>query len=362
MAWSFRIARVLGTDVKVHVTFLLLLLFYGATAWREGGPELSIRLSALILALFGCVLLHEFGHILMARHLGIRTPDVILLPIGGVSRLERIPEEPKQELLIAAAGPLVTLVLAGLLYAGLRLTGTGPLPRDLSLNRLDLPNALLWTNLILLGFNLIPAFPMDGGRILRALLTGRVGHVRATRIAANVGQFVAMLFGVWGLVGGNLILALVALFVFFGAGAEAQMVETRAAGRGIIVDQMMITRFVSIPGHATLREAVDRLLEGEQREFPVVDLQGRVAGLLTRDNLIHALTARGPDSTVGEAMTAPVEPIPLGLDFETALGRLRQSGLPALPVVNGAGELVGLLTRDNIADLILVRRAVVGKR
>jgi Zn-dependent protease/CBS domain-containing protein len=358
MNWSFRLARVLGTDIKVHVTFVLLLLFYGVVSWQEGGPEVAIRFSGLILALFLCVVLHEFGHILMARRFGIRTPDVLLLPIGGVARLERMPEEPRQELLIAAAGPLVTLLIAGGLYAYVKLTGIGPLPREEALQRLDYPNALLWTNLVLLVFNLIPAFPMDGGRIFRALLSRRMGAVKATRIAANVGQFLAMLLGMWGLVSGNLVLAVLAMFVFFGAGAEAQAVETRAAGRGIVVDQMMITKFVPIPIYATLREAVDRLLESEQREFPVVDNGGRVEGLLTRDDLIRGLAARGPDTPVELAMTRPVELLPMGLDFETALARLRHSGLPALPVVGPGGGLVGLLTMDNITDLILVRQAV----
>jgi stage IV sporulation protein FB len=362
MPWSFRLVRLFGTDVKVHVTFLLLLLVYAVVAYQDGGGTIALRVTGLFVALFACVVLHEFGHILMARRFGIRTPDVILLPIGGVARLERMPDEPRQELLIAAAGPFVTLLIALGLLLFLRETGTGPLPRDLALKTLDYPNFLLWANAVLLVFNLIPAFPMDGGRILRALLAGRLGQVRATRIAANIGQFLAMLFGLWGLASWNPLLVLLALFVFFGAGSEAQLVETRAAGRGIIVDQMMITRFATLPVYASLREAVDRLLESEQREFPVVDNEGRVEGLLTRDDLIRGLAARGPDSTVGQAMTAPVEVLPLGLDFENALGRLRRSGLPALPVVASSGRLVGLLTMDNITDLVLVRQAVVGKR
>jgi Zn-dependent protease len=359
MSWSFRVARIFGTDVKVHFTFLLLLAILWVVWQHDGGIATAAVMTAVFLGVFLCVLLHEFGHILMARRFGIRTPDVILLPIGGVARLERIPEEPKQELLIAIAGPLVTLAIAAVLYLALRLAGVDPgLPSDQVGGADFLWRSLMWINVVLLLFNLVPAFPLDGGRVLRALLSTRMSYVRATRIAARVGQGAAMVGGLVGLVFYQPMWVLIALFVFFGAGQEAAMVEARAAGRGIIVDQMMVTRFVTIPVHATLRQAVDLLLESEQREFPVVDNLGKVEGILTRDHLIRGLTAAGPDSPVSQAMAGPVPSLPLGLDFETALGRLRGSGLPALPVVDAAGRLVGLLTLDNVTDLILVRQAV----
>ena len=358
MSWSFRLIRVLGTEVKVHLTFLLFLAGLWFFTQRGSGPVEALITTGFILALFFCILLHEFGHILMARRFGIRTPDVILLPIGGVARLERIPEEPRQELLIALAGPAVTLIIAVLLGGWVALRGD---PLVLQPSESEPANFLLdlaRINLILLVFNLVPAFPLDGGRVLRALLTMRMSHVKATRIAARIGQGLAMLLGVYGLINQNLGMTLIALFVFFGAGSEVTQVATRAAGRGILIDQMMITRYATIPLWATLRQAVDLLLEGEQREFPVIDASGAVAGLLTRDGLIHGLTARGPESVVREAMTAAVPLLPLGLDFESALVRLRDSGLPALPVIDAGGKLVGLLTRDNVADLILVRQAV----
>jgi Zn-dependent protease/predicted transcriptional regulator len=357
MSWSFRLVRVLGTDVKVHVTFLLALAFFFAKWQMEGGAAAAISGTVLFVSLFLCVLLHEFGHILMARRFGIRTPDVILLPIGGMARLERIPEEPRQELLIALAGPAVTLAIAVLLYLLLAGLGQPVLWTEQDLADPTVLKALCYINVLLLGFNLIPAFPMDGGRVLRALLASRMPYVRATRIAATIGQGLAIVGGLLGLVQQETMWVLVALFVFFVAGQEANMVETRAAGRGIIVDQMMVTRFLTIPVFSTLRQAVDLLLETEQREFPVVDNNGTFEGLLTRDNLIRGLTDRGPESLVSEAMTRPVPPVPLGLAFEPALARLRSSGLPALPVVDAGGRLVGLLTLDNVTDLILVRQA-----
>ena len=356
MRWSYTIGRIAGTEIKVHLTFLVLLAYLALGGYRQGGSAGAVAASAMLLALFGCVLLHEFGHILMARRFGVRTPDVILLPIGGVARLERIPSEPRQELLIAIAGPLVTLAIAVVLFLVLWLGGSPP-----QLGQLDGDDGLLdflyQANVWLLAFNLIPAFPMDGGRVLRALLASRLGLLRGTRLAANLGQALATVGGLYGLMAGQPLLALIAFFVFLGAGAEASAVETRAAGEGLRVAQMMVTQFRSIPVHATLGQAVELLLSTEQREFPVVDNLGRTEGILTRDNLIKGLSQRGPGSTVAEAMTAGTPTDSPALAFEEALERLRTSGLPAIPVVDAGGALVGLLTMDNITDLLLVRRA-----
>jgi stage IV sporulation protein FB len=372
MAWSFKLVRLFGVDVKVHFTFLLLLLLLGMQAFSTAGMAGALAVVGRTLLVFACVVLHEYGHILTARQFGIQTKDVVLLPIGGVARLERLPERPREEFLIAIAGPAVNLAIAGLICGVLVSRGVAPpavirstVPalltgeaEGISLLLSSYWYFLLAINLFLMAFNLIPAYPMDGGRVLRALLSVRMGNVRATRVAAKVGQVLAMSAGVFGLVNQDFMLVLLAVFVYLGAGAEAQAVETRAAGKGIIVDQMMITKFDTIPVYATLRQAVDLLLDGEQREFPVVDGGGAVAGLLTRDNLIKGLAHRGADSAVSAAMTAGAPTLPLGLPFEEALNRLRASNLPALAVLDSTGRVVGLLTLDNITDLILVRQAV----
>ena len=356
MGWTITIGRVAGTEIKVHLTFLILVAFWGVAGYQQGGPAGAVAACFMLFALFGCVVLHEFGHILMARRFGVRTPDVILLPIGGVARLERIPDEPKQELLIALAGPAVTLAIVLIVYALLALGGEAPRFGELDPDGPFL-ETLMRVNFYLLVFNLFPAFPMDGGRVLRALLASRIGLVAGTRIAARFGQASAVVAGLYALSAGQPLLALVSLFVFLGAGAEAAAVETRVAGEGLNVGQMMVTHFRTIPVHGTLADAVELLLSGEQREFPVVDNMGRVEGVLTRDNLIKGISQRGPSSTVGEAMTAQVKAVSPQLGFQEALERLRSSGLPALPVVDDTGRLVGLLTLDNITDLLLVRRA-----
>jgi Zn-dependent protease len=355
MKWSYRIGRIAGTDIKVHVTFLLIVGLWAWQGYEEAGPAGAIAATLFLFALFACILLHEFGHILMAGRFGVRTPDVLLLPIGGVARLERIPDEPRQELLIALAGPAVTLAIVIVLWLLLQLTHQ-PIMEGLEPGRPILLQ-LFVGNVWLLLFNLIPAFPMDGGRVLRAILASRLGLVRGTRIAASLGQMLAIAGGVYGFVADEPWLILIAFFVFLGANAEAAAVETRVAGRGLNVGQMMVTDFRTLPVHATLAQAVELLLSGEQREFPVVDNLGRTEGILTRDNLIKGLSQHGAGSSVAQAMTSDVPKVLTTLGFQEAIERLRSSRLPALPVVDGAGELVGMLTQDNINDHLLVRRA-----
>ena len=366
MKWSFSIGRIGGTDVKIHVTFVVLVAWLALDAYTRGGSSAAAEVTVALVALFSCVLLHEFGHILMARRFGVRTPDVILLPIGGLARLERMPEEPREELLIAAAGPAVTLAIILVLYGVVLAAGVHPGFGELLAMSGGILTWILSLNIYLLLFNLLPIFPMDGGRMVRALLAMRVGLPRATRIAAQVGQVGAVLMGIAGLglfarwgVPGNWVLVLIAVFVYFAAGAEAASVETRTAGRGLTVRELMITQFVALPVYATLQQAADALLAGEQREFPVVDNWGKVEGLLTREALIRGLSQLGGAASVERAMVPAVEPLPLALPFEEALERLGRTGLPALPVVDERGALVGLLTRDNVSDVLLVRRAGV---
>jgi CBS domain-containing protein len=270
-----------------------------------------------------------------------------------------MPEEPYQELLVALAGPAVTLAVAAALWGAAQATGgMGDLTAfDPARERL-LPG-LLRLNVVLLLFNLLPAFPMDGGRVLRALLVRQRGMVQGTRIAARIGQLFAMIFGAFGLFSSPLLLV-VAAFIYLAAEAEASAVEARAAGRGMTAERMMVTDLRTLRVYATLDDAVRLLLAGEQREFPIVDNEGRLEGLLTRDDLVRGLATRGAGATVGEVMSRVSTPLVPGTPFDAALDRLRSSGLPALPVVNPAGQVIGLLTADNITDLLLVRRHVPG--
>lgn len=356
MRWSYTIGRFAGTEVKVHVTFILLVVWLAYFRYQQAGTAAAVEYTIFFLLFFLCIVLHEFGHITMASRFGVRTPDVILLPIGGVARLERIPEEPRQELLIALAGPAVTLAIVVVLFLVAVGTGQEVLVSDPLAGNVSLPVQLLVSNVLVLVFNLFPAFPLDGGRVLRSLLAARMGLERATHIAGSIGQVFAVVLGILGVMLQAPLMMLVAFFIFLGAGSEASAVATRMAGRGLQVAQMMVTDFHTIPVHATLSQAVELLLSGEQREFPVVDNLGRTEGMLTRDNLIRGLSRHGPDSVVGQAMTPAAPTVAPTLGFQEALERLRSSGLPALPVVDAGGSLVGMLTLDNITDLLLIRR------
>ena len=357
MSWSVPIIRIAGIQLRIHVTFLLLIF------WVALG---SASLAIFVLLLFLCVVLHEFGHALAAKAYGINTPDITLLPIGGVARLERIPEEPKQELVIAAAGPAVTAIIALSLFAVIAVRGApdlGTLIRgdDLVLNIFRL-------NVYLLLFNLIPAFPMDGGRVLRALLATRLSYARATQVAATVGQGFAFLFGIVGLFGipglypPNPFLIFIALFVYIGASQEAALAQMRDVSRRFPVSSAMVREFRSLPETATLEEAVDALLATSQHDFPVVDGAGNVAGILTRHDLIAALRKNDPTIRVGDVMRRDIPTVTTGTRFEEAFRIMQESNCPALPVLDGMKRLVGLLTPENVSELMMVQSALPRRR
>src|SRR5262245_26545138 len=254
MSWSFTIGRIAGTAVRIHITFLLFLGFLFFASNAADGPQAAMAMLVFLLLLFACVVAHEFGHIFTARAFGVATPDVVLLPIGGVARLERIPEEPRQEFLIAIAGPLVNVAIAlGLvLFAGARLHAGDLVAMESA--TVSLVDRLAAVNLFLALFNMIPAFPMDGGRVLRALLATRLGFVRATEIAAAIGQGVAFALGFIGLFY-NPLLIFIAIFVYLAASSEAHLVAIRAMSRGVPVSAAMMTQFATLPPEAHVDDA-----------------------------------------------------------------------------------------------------------
>ncbi len=362
MNWSFRIARISGIEVRINVLFFLLLAVYGFPAWQRGGWPQAVLEVSFVLVLFLCVLLHEFGHAFAARAYGIRTLDITLWPLGGIARLERMPEKPSEEMVVALAGPLVNVVIAGVLWAALGASGTWASPFD---PRADsLLHQLLKVNLMLVVFNMIPAFPMDGGRVLRALLAMRLPYARATQVAASVGQFFAFIFGAFGLLGvlqpgsGNPILLLVALFIYTAAQQEAGAAQMRAITRGTRLEEAMLTEFRALPPDARLSDAVELLRRTSQREFPVVEGDGRVRGILTRNDLIDALAKGGLEAPAADFMRRDIPTIPYYAPFEEAFELMEKCECPALPVVDRQGRLVGLITPENVGELLMVRSAL----
>jgi Zn-dependent protease/CBS domain-containing protein len=357
MSWSLNIGTIAGTAVRVHITFLLFLGWIFAASWAAGGPTAAWQSLAFMLLLFACVVAHEFGHIFTARAFGVSTPDVTLLPIGGVARLERIPEEPWEEFLVAIAGPLVNVAIAIILVllAGAHLN-SGDL-HAVESPHTSMIDRLAAVNLFLALFNMIPAFPMDGGRVLRALLASRMGYVRATEIAAFIGQGVAFALGFVGLFS-NPLLIFIAIFVYLAASSEAHLVAIRAMSRGVPVSAAMMTQFATLSPEAHIDEAVQTLLRTSQGEFPVIDAAGRPVGLLGRSDLIRALKQLGPDARVADAMTTTVPTITQRQCLEDAFRMLQEKSAPAVAVVDASGRLVGLVTSETIGEMLMLREAL----
>jgi stage IV sporulation protein FB len=357
------VATVFGIPIRIHLTFFLLLGWVGWAA-RDSVVD-ARRFMIFLLAVFGCVALHELGHALMARSQGVGTREIVLYPIGGVAKLEQLPSG-RVEVLIAAAGPAVNLVLAALLMLafgvveqlvpgggrGTSVLGGGNLLFDLAL-----------ANLILFGFNLIPAFPMDGGRILRAALSMSLPIERATDIAAGIGQGIAVLLGLAGLVvfWQSPFLLLIALIVFLGAGQEAAFQRQRAAIRGRCARDAMSTRLTPIAPQHSLRAAADLMNATGQRVLAVVDAWQRVVGVLPRSTLMRALAAQGGDAAVLEVMLRDFETVPPDESLERVLARLRRH--PGTPlVVTEDDRLAGLVTLTGLAEFIDPERSAAGKR
>jgi Zn-dependent protease/CBS domain-containing protein len=384
MNGSWRIGTLAGIGIFIHWTFLILLMWVALTHLVRGDDLLdAIHGVVFILALFLVVVLHELGHALAARRYGIATKDITLLPIGGVARLERMPEDPRQELVVAIAGPAVNLLLAGLCVVGIVvLVGAANLNVTLSsgadelgfvvedhqeiptLSQLPLLGAgflakMLLVNLMLFAFNLLPAFPMDGGRVLRAVLAMKMDYVRATQTAAAVGQGMAMLLGLLGLFF-NPFLVFIALFVYMGAVSEASMVQMRAGLQGIPVANAMITDFERLAPDDRIGDAAEHVIAGFQSDFPVVD-NGRLVGVLTKTDLLKSLAQKGPDDRVANVMRRDFEQADPADMLDRVLAKLQEGSCHSIPIVR-RDNLVGILTMENVGEFLAIQGAVQNAR
>lgn len=371
MRWSFRVARIAGIDVRIHATFFLLLGFVAYFSGHKMGAGSGLTFVLIWLLIFLCVLLHELGHALAAKAYGIPTVDITLYPIGGVARMEKMPEKPVQELVVAIAGPLVNVVI--IIVLGAVLLAMGGL--DVEAMSTDpatwasqggpiksLLQILLSANVIMVVFNLIPAFPLDGGRVLRALLATRMEYAQATKLAAGIGQGLALALGIFAAFNGMFLLILIAIFIYVAAESEAAIVQMRSVTAGLPVSSAMVTRFDTLDHRSTLNQAIDVLLGTSQHEFPVLDDNGGFAGLLTKHDLLVALRNSGADTPVTDVMVKGLPTVLPQTSLDRALDFVRQAGVAALPVLDNTGRLVGLFTPENVNELLMVRSALGQKR
>lgn len=375
MNWNLAEFKLWGIDVKVHWSFVLILAFgafvYGAgpAGWGLGGLYGALS----ILLLFACVTLHEYGHALVARRFGIGTRSILLLPIGGVANLERLPEKPAQELAIVAAGPLVNLLLVLLLLPAAWLANGSSWQGLFTLNAMgasiqnpglqSLLVYLISTNLLLALFNLLPAFPLDGGRLLRALLAYTMPYVQATRTAVAVGRFLAILMAVFGIFSGGISLLLIAFFVYVGGSAELESVSSRAVLRQFRAGAALTHSATTLYTSERLDRVVQLLMNSYQTDYLVRDLAGVFVGVLTRPLLINALRERGPEGRIVDVMQ-PAAAIPCcspDADLAMVWELMSQSGSRVV-AVTAQGETLGLITNDDIAEVFQVMGALMERQ
>lgn len=360
MKWSWKIARIADIDVYVHVTFMFLIYLAGVIYWNEQGTLAAVVSGVgFILALFGCVLLHEYGHALTARRYGIRTHNITLFPIGGIAALEKMPDDPRQEIHVAIAGPAVNFALAFIIFVYLDVSGFDPGAEELSFAGTPFLYRLMWVNLFIGGFNLLPAFPMDGGRVLRAALAMRMDHAQATRKAASVGQFLAIGIGMLGILY-NPFLLFIAIFIWFGASMENSAEQLKSILGHATARQAMLSEFHSLSPEDTLAKAVELTLQGVQKDFPV-GYRDQLDKVLHHSDLVKGLQEKGQHARIADLPLQDIVCVDIDEPLQTLLEKMR--GDPAqMMCVADSGKILGLLNLENILEMIRIQEAVEAHR
>lgn len=356
MGRSLRLFTVRGIDVKLHITFPLILIFaalqFGLVSGLVSGAIFGVVAIAILFAL---VTLHELGHSFAAQYYGVPVKQIVLSPIGGVAQLREMPDKPVQELVIAAAGPAVNFAVALIMLALIPVFGltiSNPLAVLGGQSGFGLESLFSYIfvyNIFLALFNLIPAFPMDGGRILRALLAMRMDYVRATDLAANIGRIAAVLMGIYAVLNGAFFLAFIAFFIFNAAGQEAQIVRYRRSLDGYTVEQAYSPAAYTLTPEMTLRQASDLMVLGRQGSFAVVE-SDVIRGFVAQADLLKALQTMPVYTPVSDIMRLDIEPTVPHEGLIDVAKRMDELSLDALPVVT-AGRYAGLLNRDQIDRL-----------
>jgi len=315
----------------------------------------GLRGVAFILALFACVVVHEFGHALTAKRFGVKTKDITLYPIGGIASLESMPEKPSQELLVASVGPAINLVIAFVIWLGLKFTGKGVnLSEILNFNyqEMSFASSLFSANIILALFNLIPAFPMDGGRVLRSALAMFMDPLKATSIASRAGQFLAIIFVFFGFFY-NFWLVFIGLFIFLGAGAEVRTEEIKHFLEGVRVEDVMMTNFSVLNPDTTVESAAGNYLNSNEKSFVIMD-GNNVSGILGYKTIIEALHKGIHDTKIREIMQKEFVKFKCGELVKVKLPLLQRQEQSLFPVLCN-DQLVGVISLENLQKWIQTR-------
>jgi stage IV sporulation protein FB len=364
MKWAWTICMVFGIRIRLHVTFLLLVAWVMAEAYLGAGPAGAWWGLLFVCCTFACVAIHELGHSVVAKKLGVQVGSITLLPIGGVAALRSIPEKPSHEIAITIAGPLMNVIIFGVLYViGYYAPFMVPYYPGL-MQFLGLPlgigeliGALLVINQWMVLFNLIPAYPMDGGRLLRAALAGVLPYPRATSIAARVGRAIAVLFVLasvfWP---GHFILGVIGVLIFLAAGSEEQTVRMRSVLRGVPVDNVMNPVFSHVTPNDTAGECLRLMYRTAQEDFPVL-ADGQLVGLMTRDGVVQGMRQDGGEGRIGDLMLTRFLTVPPDALLEQVYEQMLATGQKTVPVVQD-GRLLGLLAQENVHRFFMVRDAL----
>ena len=344
MKWSLNIGKIAGIDIKIHLTFFLLLIWIGFSTLFSGGTAVDVVTEVLfILTLFLCVVLHELGHSLTAKRFGYPTRDINLLPIGGLARLESLPEDPKEEMLVAAAGPAVNVLISILIFVALVISGTFAPPLNFTVLLDNFWLRLLLVNISLAVFNFIPAFPMDGGRVLRAFLAKRMEYVKATKIAANIGRGFAVVMGIAGFFIDPWLI-LIATFIWSGAGSESKSVQVKEGVKGLFVRDAMVSQFYQVEANQTLESVFQLAMSTGQQVMPVVS-NGNFLGIIRRSDLMAALEKFGNRAPAYTAIEMEPEGLDPGSPLTAVLSKFAASRVQ--PVVENR-QLIGLVTPESV--------------
>lgn len=342
MRGSIKLFTVFGISINIHITFFLLLLLV-----LSGG----IKWVSLVIGVFFFVTMHELCHSLVAKRFGVKVKEITLLPIGGVASMSKIPDKPIQELYISLAGPLSNIVVIILFYYPLKyLLGPDVLFHPLSTATWPLTLAYLyWINLILAGFNLLPAFPMDGGRVLRAILANWLGYQKATKIAANLGHLFALVFAYFGIIQFNIILIVIAIFIYMAASNEELQIDVRETLKKFKVRDILPGDFLTVDSSATVKKLLELVYHSHQEDFPVVD-GGRLVGFITRQEIMLSVHGAGTDGIVKDIMRRD---FPTARDTDSLIkvqNIMYEKAIRALPVMRN-DAVAGVVTLEDIGRI-----------